>query len=119
SFGGRPGTGPVVARRGAAPPTGAATVRERFVLGAHGERTEHAKREGDEAKNGWQAKAPAPPAPPGGSCPHGYFSSTVITRPAGTFSSVCTAPLGQVTVSLSMTAALPNPKCTRPSSYER
>ena len=49
---------------------------------------------------------------------HGYFSSMVITWSAGTFSSVWTVPLGQVTVSLSMMAAVPRPKWTRPSSCE-
>ena len=50
---------------------------------------------------------------------HGYFSSTVITRSAVTLSSVCTVPLGQVTVNFSTVADLPSPKCTRPSSWER
>src|ERR1035438_1604059 len=49
--------------------------------------------------------------------PHIYFSSMVITRPPATFSSVCTVPLGHVTVNLSTAAALPNPKWTRERLY--
>src|SRR5664280_3858490 len=42
-----------------------------------------------------------------------YFSSMVITRSTGGFSTTCLPPPGQVTVSLSTFAAAPNPKCRR------
>ena len=48
-----------------------------------------------------------------------YFSSTVITRSTGGFSNTCLPPPGQVTVSLSILPAAPNPKCTRGSSDDR